>query len=248
MTIWALSDPHLSFGTRDKSMEIFGPEWLHHAEKIETAWTSIISSKDLVLVPGDISWAMRLEEAKKDLEWLDVLPGKKLILKGNHDFWWSSSAKMQAVMPPSIAYLQNSVFNWNGVSIGGARLWDTPEYSFERFIQYTPNPKAKETHPANPEEDEKIFVRELQRLELSLKQLDPTAKHKIAITHYPPIGAALEPSRASAILERFGISTCVFGHLHSLKKEYLPLFGEARGVRYVLASCDAIDFTPIKIL
>lgn len=248
MTIWALSDPHLSFGTKDKSMEVFGPDWLHHAEKIEAGWLSKVEPHDLVLVPGDISWAMRLDEAKKDLEWLDALPGKKLIVKGNHDFWWASAAKMQAVMPPSIFYLQNSVFNWNDVTIGGARLWDTPEYSFARFIQFTPNPKEKKAPMAVPEEDEKIFTRELMRLELSLKQLDPKAKHKMAITHYPPIGADLEPSRASAILESYGISNCVFGHLHSLKKEFLPLFGAARGVNYVLASCDAIDFTPIKIL
>jgi uncharacterized protein len=247
LTIWALSDPHLSFGTKDKSMDIFGPSWLKHAEKIEKGWVSRVDSKDLVLVPGDISWAMRLDEALPDLEWLHNLPGTKLLVKGNHDYWWASSTKMKAVLPPSIEFLSNSVFNWNGASIGGAKLWDSKEYSFERFIEFRPNPKAKPPHPKDIDQEEKIFCRELDRLELSLKQLDPNAKLRMAITHYPPIGADLQPSRASAILERHGIQICVFGHLHNIKKEFLPLFGSARGVQYILSSCDAIDFIPIKV-
>lgn len=230
-------------------MAVFGPDWKDHAEKISKGWHRKVNSNDLVLVPGDISWAMRIDEATPDLEWLHALPGKKLILRGNHDYWWPSSSKLKALLPPSISFIHNSTFDWNDVTIGGTRLWDTPEYSFERFIEFIPNPRAAEPSPSTSNEDEeRIFKRELDRLELSLKQLNPKAKHKIAITHYPPIGADLAPSRASAILERYGISSCVFGHLHSLKKEFLPLFGTERGIRYVLASCDAIDFTPVKIL
>jgi len=229
-------------------MEVFGPAWKDHATRIEKQWRLLVTSDDLVLVPGDISWAMRTSEVLPDLEWLHALPGKKLLLKGNHDYWWPSSAKMTALLPPSLTFIHHSVYNWNHVTIGGTRLWDTPEYSFEKFIAYTPNPKAIDTPSSSLEEEEKIFKRELDRLEISLKQLDPKAQHKIALTHYPPIGASLAPSRTSNILEQYGVSVCVFGHLHSLKKECLPLFGSARGVRYVLASCDAIDFTPIKIL
>ena len=228
-------------------MDVFGPSWLKHAEKIEEKWNSRVLPKDLVLVPGDISWAMRLDEAMPDLEWLHELPGTKLLVKGNHDYWWASSAKMKAALPPSIQFLSNSVFNWNGVSIGGAKLWDSKEYSFERFIEIQPNPKAKPSQPKDIDQQEKIFCRELDRLELSLKQLNPNAKLRIAITHYPPLGADLQPSRASTILERYGIQICVFGHLHNIKKEFLPLFGTARGIQYILSSCDAIDFSPIKI-
>ncbi len=230
-------------------MDVFGPTWIRHAEKIEESWRKAVAPHDLVLVPGDISWAMRLDEAMLDLEWLDDLPGKKLLLKGNHDYWWPSSSKLKSALPPSIDFIQNSTFLWKDVAIGGTRLWDTPEYSFQKFIDFTPNPKAREEGSSqNPEQEEKVFVRELERLERSLAELDRSAKHKIAITHYPPIGADLAPSRASAILEKYGIQICVFGHLHNLKKACLPLFGEARGIRYVLASCDAIDFTPVKIL
>ncbi len=228
-------------------MDIFGPSWLHHAEKIERGWRSLISSQDLVLVPGDISWAMRLEEAMSDLNWLDALPGTKLLVKGNHDFWWPSAAKMKAALPPSIHFLHNSVYNWQDATIGGTRLWDSTEYSFERFIEFQSNPKAKPAVPKDLDQEEKIFCRELDRLEFSLKQLNPDAKLRMAITHYPPIGADLLPSRASVLLERYGVEICVFGHLHNLKKEVLPLFGSARNVRYVLSSCDAIDFTPIRI-
>jgi predicted phosphohydrolase len=249
MTIWALSDPHLSFGVENKSMELFGPLWAHHPEKIAEGWRTRVGKEDLVLVPGDISWAMDLEEAKKDLDWLDALPGKKLILKGNHDFWWSSSKKLEVALPNSITYLHNSAFCWNGCTIGGARLWDTDEYSFQELVDYAPSATtAPAAFATSREEDEKIYRRELQRLKRSLEQLDPRAKYKIAITHYPPIGPAGLPSRASALLEDFGISICVFGHLHSLKATALPLTLMVRGIHYILASCDAINFTPIKIL
>ena len=229
-------------------MSLFGPAWADHTSQIARNWRSLVAKEDLVLIAGDISWALRPEEAKADLEWIDALPGKKLLIKGNHDYWWPSSKKLQALLPPTISFIYNSAFHWNDVSIGGARLWDTEEYSFGVFADYKPNPKKNQESPPPKEEGERIFQRELERLELSLKQMDRHAKHKIAMTHYPPIGANLAPSRASSLLEHYGIDTVIFGHLHSLKKESLPLFGTARGVRYILTSCDLIDFTPIRIL
>jgi hypothetical protein len=203
----------------------------------------------LVLIPGDISWATHLEDALVDLRFLDALPGTKLLLKGNHDFWWSSTAKMKPLMPPSIHFIYNNVFNWNDVSIGGTRLWDTDEYHFHEWIHFQENPRSDEKMkgPKNNEEDERIFKRELERLALSLKGLNPKAKTRIALTHYPPIGPDLQPSRASQILEEYKIQICLFGHLHSLKKDK-PYFGEARGVRYILTSCDYLDFSPLHIL
>jgi predicted phosphohydrolase len=246
MSIWAISDPHLSFGVPNKSMEAFGSLWTGYEKKMEENWRALIKSEDLVLIPGDISWAMRMEDAIVDLKWIDALPGTKLILKGNHDFWWSSAGKLAKVLPPSIHFIQNNCFNWNDVSIGGSRLWDSEEYRFGSFVEYQENPRAQEKKES-AETDEKIFNRELERLKLSLKQLNPKARVKIAMTHYPPIGADLKPSRASSILEEYGINICVFGHLHSLKTKE-PFFGEARGIKYYLTSCDYLDFTPLKIL
>ncbi|MGE5196208.1 MAG: metallophosphoesterase [Anaerolineae bacterium] len=256
MTVWALSDPHLSFGTPNKNMDVFGSLWESYTEKIKRHWEEFIKPDDLVLIPGDISWAMRLEEALIDLMWIDRLPGIKLILKGNHDFWWSSAAKLNKVLPSSIHFLQNNAFDWNNLTFGGARLWDSDEYCFDAFIHFQENPQKKvlrfeengsQRAEQQAAERNKIFERELQRLELSLKAMSPTAKMKIALTHYPPIGADLKPSKASKILEEHHVDICVFGHLHSLKKTE-SLFGEARGVRYILTSCDYLDFKPIRVV
>jgi len=249
MRIWAIGDLHLSFGVKNKSMEIFGPNWESHATKIASHWKSLIDPSDLVLVPGDLSWAMKLEDAVPDLQWVHELPGTKVMIKGNHDYWWGSLNKIAPVLPPSIHLIQNNAFHWKEVAIGGARLWDTPEYSFGPFIEFRENPRAKgkETEELVQEEfQQKLFDRELERLKMSLAQLDPKASLRIAMTHYPPIGADLKPSRAAQILEQHQINLCVFGHLHNIKPG-ISLFGEARGVRYVLSSCDYIRFQPIAL-
>lgn len=250
MSIWVLSDPHLAFGVPEKTMEAFGPAWHDYAEKIATHWKQLVSPDDLVLIPGDISWAMQLEQALVDLNWIDALPGTKVILRGNHDYWWPSSAKLAKIMPPSIHFIHNNVFLWKDIAIGGSRLWDTPEYNFGAYIAFQENPRAKVKTPEElakeKEEEERIFVRELERLKLSLAGLPKDAKVKIAMTHYPPVGANLAPSRASEILEAFDIDICVFGHLHNVRKGSLP-FGEARGVKYLLTSCDYLSFIPLKL-
>lgn len=250
MRIWAIGDLHLSFGVANKSMEVFGPRWEKHAEKIASNWKNAIHRDDLVLIPGDLSWAMKLEEVVPDLQWVHDLPGTKVMIKGNHDYWWGSINKIAPILPPSIHLIQNNVFNWKGATIGGARLWDTPEYSFGVFVEYRENPKAKIKKPeelVQEEFSEKLFNRELERLKMSLANLDPGAKIRIAMTHYPPIGADLKPSRAAQILEEHNIAICVFGHLHNLKSG-LDIFGEARGVRYALTACDYIHFQPMIIL
>ena len=229
-------------------MDVFGPEWENYTDKIAVSWKRRVTPDDLVLIPGDISWAMRMEEALLDLEWLHALPGTKIILRGNHDYWWPSNRKLQSFLPPSILFIHNNAINWHDVTIGGTRLWDTPEYNFGSFVAMKENPRARiKEEPYNPEQEEKIFIRELQRLRLSLEQLNPQASLRIALTHYAPIGANLAPSRASKILEEFGIQICVFGHLHRIKKDK-PLFGEARGIRYIFTSCDYLDFSPIEIV
>lgn len=247
--IWAIGDLHLSFGVANKSMALFGLQWEDHAQKIAAHWKERIHKEDLVLIPGDISWAMKLEEAVVDLQWIHELPGTKVLLKGNHDYWWGSLKKISEVLPPSLHLIQNNAFHWQDVTIGGARLWDTPEYNFAPYIDFRENPKAKKQDVdelIQEELDQKMFNRELDRLKLSLAALNPEARLRIAMTHYPPIGADLGVSRAAQILEQFQVHTCVFGHLHNLKP-HLSLFGERNKVRYVLTSADFIDFRPIEI-
>jgi len=136
MKIWAISDLHLSFSVPNKTMDLFGPEWKDHPKKIAAAWDKTVSSNDLVLIPGDISWALRLEDALLDLEWIEKRPGTKVIIRGNHDYWWSSLSKVKKVLPPSIHLIQNSSVTIGEVSIAGARLWDSPEYSFDDIIDF----------------------------------------------------------------------------------------------------------------
>jgi len=188
-----------------------------------------------------------LEDAIKDLEWIDELPGQKLLIRGNHDYWWRAVSKIRLVLPPTISVIQNDSFDWNGITFGGARLWDTHEYSFGDVIEFVENPLASTKAPPSAAEMEKIFVRDLERLKLSLEKLNPNAKTRIALTHYPPIGADLRPSRASAILEDYKIDICVFGHLHNVRENSLP-FGEVRGVKYIFASADYLGFAPIKVV
>lgn len=224
MAIWAIGDLHFSFGVPDKEMDIFGQKWVQHHEKIKKSWDSSVKPEDLVLIPGDLSWAMHIEDAKKDFEWIHERPGTKVIIKGNHDYWWDAISKVRKNLPPSIHAIQNDVFLWNDVAIGGARLWDTNEFSFFPYIDIVGNIPEKKK---DAEEDAKIFERELHRLKTSLDMIPKDAKIKIAMTHYPPIGADLLPSRASALLEEAQIQHAVFGHLHSLKP-HVAMFGEKK--------------------
>lgn len=243
MKIWAISDLHLSFGVPNKKMNIFGPSWENHHKKMEKAWDSLIAQDDLVLIPGDISWALRLEEALPDLAWVHARPGIKVMIKGNHDYWWDSLSKLQKSLPSSIHVIQNNSFTIKGIAVAGTRLWDSSEYSFNEIIEFSPHGEQKK----EPMDLKDCFPKELLRLEMSLKTIPQSASIKIAMTHFPPIGLDLAPSKASQLFETYGITHVVFGHLHSLKKTPSPLFGSARGVTYTLASADWLDFTPVQL-
>lgn len=249
MPVWAIADLHLSFGVPEKHMGVFGPEWENYAEKIEETWLQVISKDDLVLIAGDISWAMHLPEAKIDLDWIDHLPGTKVLLKGNHDYWWVRSlSKIKTILPPSCHLIQNNSFYWNKMAIAGARLWDTKEFNFDSYINYKENPKenqklAQADHSA---EAEKIFQRELGRLETSLQSMNPKAEKRIVMTHYPPISADLKDSTVSKLLEHYQVDICVFGHLHNVKKEF-NLFGTHHGITYHLTAADFLNFKPLLI-
>ena len=243
MKIWAIGDLHLAVSTPGKEMDFFGGAWVDYTRKIEENWRAVVGKEDLVLVPGDVSWALKLQLAVRDLEWIARLPGTKLLIRGNHDLWWGSISQVRAALPPSMHVLQNDIFQWHDVEIGGARLWDTPEYSYSQFVTLSYNPRAVEKKE-DSKEDEKIFVRELGRLEQSLKQFK--GEKRLAMVHYPPIGSNLDPSQASALLEKYHVQTCVFGHIHQVTPGALPM-GSARGVTYHLTSADYLDFKPLLI-
>ncbi|MBN4066987.1 metallophosphoesterase [Simkania negevensis] len=253
MAVWAIADLHLSFGTPNKEMDPFGEEWIGHADKVKKEWEASIDEEDLILLAGDLSWAMHITEAVADLEWLHALPGTKVIIRGNHDYWWESLKKLKQHLPPSIHPVHNTTFNWQGISIAGARLWDTEELRFGQHITLSANTISSMPQIDNKKAEEaltkqrKIFARELNRLELSLKELDPHATTRIAMTHYPPISYNLQPSQTADLLERYNIDICVFGHLHSVDKR-AKIFGKRKGIEYHLTSCDYLNFQPLRIL
>ncbi len=247
MAIWAIADLHLSFGVPDKAMDVFGPRWHRHAERVKENWLAKISEDDLVLIAGDISWAKATADALPDLTWIHELPGTKVMIRGNHDYWWDSLKKLKEILPPSIHVIQNNAFEWQDVSIGGCRLWDTAEYSYDDDVEYmetslTTKPFIEEDIAAA----EKIFIRELARLEMSLKCLNQKARLRLVMTHYPPIGPDLKPSRASKLMTDYHVDVCVFGHLHNVVEGNLPL-GTQDGVRYILTACDYINCDPVRI-
>jgi hypothetical protein len=254
MRVFALSDPHLSFGTPNKAMDRFGPQWVNHAAKIEARWRERVGEGDVVLVPGDVSWAMTLEQARPDLEFLGRLPGTKVLVRGNHDFWWSTISKVRRALPPSLKALQGDAVRIGDVAICGTRLWDLPGVSFHDWIDWRPAPAAAisaERTLEDEEESRRIFERELLRLDRALAALEEAARGgalRIAATHYPPCGADLARSPATERIERHGVRHAVFGHLHALRRD-LPAapFGTRGEVHYTLAACDWIDFAPIEL-
>jgi predicted phosphohydrolase len=267
MKVFALSDPHLSFGTPDKLMDRFGPQWVGHAAKIERAWRERVGADDLVIVPGDISWAMNLEGARPDLEFLGRLPGTKLLGKGNHDYWWSTISKVRGSLPPGMHALQGDAIRIGDVVVGGTRLWDIPGASFRDWIDWRVEPADAASHGEggghggagptmiSPEpgadvaaETERLWLRELGRLERALADIARLAGDdalRIAAVHYPPCDPELHETAATRAFEASAIRHVVFGHLHSVKRDRPRApFGERGGVRYHFASCDWIDFTP----
>jgi len=244
MSIWAIADLHLSFGTPNKKMDVFGPRWANHEERLAKHWQECISPNDLVLLPGDISWAMHMDQALQDLEWIAKLPGTKLMIRGNHDYWWGSISKVRKHLPPSIHAIQNDSFTWNEIAIGGSRLWDSSEFSCSELFEMTDGPLISGTD----KDGERIYQRELRRLEMSLKTLDSEAKYRIAMTHYPPIGPQLEASSTSELMDKYKIDICVFGHLHNVLSSKKTPFGKRSQTEYRLTSCDHLECQPLCIL
>jgi predicted phosphohydrolase len=234
LRLFAISDLHLSFGV-DKPMDIFGAHWVGHADRMRAAWDAMIGPEDWVLVGGDTSWGLSLDEARPDLDWLGERPGRKVLIKGNHCTWWTSRAKVERVLHPSIRLLQNDAVELpDGTVVVGTRLWDPPDAPWAE-----PNAAT-------------VFARELERLKLSIaagRELGGCVaggKRTLALIHYPPRYSDGRETAAVPLLQAAGVRICVYGHLHG--KDIRHGFqGESGGIRYVIASVDAIGFQPIPI-
>ncbi|NCB30993.1 MAG: phosphohydrolase, partial [Clostridia bacterium] len=197
--------------------------------RLETAWRNTVGREDVVLLPGDISWAMTLDEAKADLDFIAALPGKKVILRGNHDYWWSSVSKVRSALAPGIYALQNDCLALWGMAVVGTRGWTCPGSALFK-----------------PEEDQKLYERELIRLELSLKSAPPNVS-KLCMLHYPPCNEKRQQSGFMDLLEAYGVERVIYGHLHG-KSCKNAFEGNRNGVEYTLCSADHLAFSPKLIV
>jgi uncharacterized protein len=230
MHIYAIGDLHLSGEPPTKPMEVFGLHWQGHKQKIADNWQQQVTDCDTVIICGDISWAMSLEAAAQDLDWLAALPGRKLLLRGNHDYWWGSLSKMQQRYGKSFEFLQNDCIMLDDIAVCGTRGWILP--SAEGFS----------------EEDVKIYKREGIRLELSLKQA--CAHHPqqiIAALHYPPLFSRTEHTCFTNLMHQYSVNHCVYGHIHG--ENHVTVFeGIRENISYKLVSCDTQGFALHKII
>ncbi|MFZ5975570.1 MAG: metallophosphoesterase [Bacillota bacterium] len=227
MNVFAIADLHLA-GSMDKTMDMFGCHWEGHWNKIRSDWKDRVLETDLVLLPGDISWAMRLDDAREDLMEIAALPGTKVMIRGNHDFWWSSVTKLRSVLLPNMIPLQNQAYGLGGYVVCGTRGWICPS---DGIFQA---------------EDRKIYDREVSRLELSLKagaklQRDNGGARLIAMMHFPPFNERQEESGFVRLFKEYGVQRVVYGHLHG-KSLAAAFEGELDGVEYTLVSCDHLGF------
>ncbi|WZL71902.1 metallophosphoesterase [Clostridiaceae bacterium 35-E11] len=229
MSLFVIGDLHLSIGV-DKPMDIFGEQWIAHHRKIEKNWMNMIQQEDTVLIPGDISWAMSMKEAMQDLMWIEALPGKKILLRGNHDYWWGSVTKLNTLFE-NMFFLQNNFFAYESYAICGTRGWVCPNEN--KFTQ----------------QDQKVYERELHRLTLSLDAAVKKGYTELMVmTHYPPTNDRLEPSGFTQIYEAYHVKKVFYGHLHGQDSFKGGLQGEYKGTSYYLTSCDYLDFEPLKIV
>lgn len=238
MKLYMISDLHLSFAF-EKPMDIFGARWKDHTERIKAAWTATVSEDDAVVIGGDVSWAISFDDVLPDLLWIDTLPGKKkIILRGNHDYWWTTLQKMQRVVAENrldtIIFHRHNAMEAAGFDICGTRGWVLP------------------SDDAFKEDDQRIIDREVVRMKLSLDDLAALRQQRgavqttIAVMHYPPVSEKGQTSELSSLLAPSGIQLCLFGHIH----HEVPFYSASPvidGVRYVLTSADHLAFQPLLV-
>jgi hypothetical protein len=239
MAIYAISDLHLSFAD-PKPMDIFGPVWEDHAEQIRRNWDAIVGPSDVVLIPGDISWALRFSGARPDLEFIAKRPGRKVLIRGNHDFWWQrrATARIQRSLGKGMTFLQGTSVVIDEIGITGTRGWRVDSGLQGAFASQEPAPEV--------EQSEKILRRELAYLENGLRSIPSSVKTRIAMLHYPPFDDRLRPNEFAHMLEKYSVDHLVYGHVHLGIGNWLT--GDVDGVRYQLVSADVVGFKPKLIL
>lgn len=229
MSLYAIGDLHFSTAV-NKPMNIFGDNWENHEKKIIDSWNSKVNKNDTVLIVGDTSWGINMDEATFDLDIIHNLPGEKIYVKGNHDYWWTTVAKLNKLYE-DMSFLQNNFYSYNEYAICGTRGWICPN-----DVKFT-------------EDDEKIYKREAHRLKLSLDAAKKAGFEKIiVITHYPPTNDKLEPSLFTDIYEEYKVEKVIYGHLHGKESFKMGLEGIREGVEYKLVSSDYVDFNLVKIM
>lgn len=235
MSIYAVADLHLSLTPGiEKPMDIYGSRWFNHVERLRENWCAEINEQDTIIIAGDISWGLKLDEAKYDLDWVDSLPGHKVIFKGNHDLWWSGINKLNK-MYESITFIQNDCYVAEGVVICGTRGWLTPDN--EDFS----------------EEDEKIYKRELLRLENSLVKAmevtnNETVEHELlGVLHFPPVSKLNAYSGFQRLFEEYGVKRVIYGHVHGEDGFRNAIKGAHYNTDYQLVSLDYLNCRPVKI-
>ena len=233
MSLFVIGDTHLSFGTA-KPMDIFAG-WENHTERLREAWCSTVQPEDTVVLAGDISWGMTMQEALPDFRWLDALPGReKIILKGNHDYWWATMKKMQEFLEENslttLRLLHNNCYAYGEWGICGTRGW----------VNMEPGEA--------PPDDEKVSAREAQRLDVSLKAAEAQGLKPVVFMHYPPIYAGSCNYPILEVLWQHPVTDCWYGHVHGRSLHRHAINGERDGIRYHLISGDFVQFTPQKVL
>lgn len=232
MALFTIADLHLPLGV-DKPMDIFGKEWDNYVNRLYENWQNTIAPDDYIVLAGDFSWATYLEQAMADFDFLNKLNGIKFLIKGNHDYWWTTKKKLDEFILKNnfenIHFLQNNSFMYKDISICGSRLWQYPSAQ-------TPD-----------SDDCKIYSREISRLELSLNEaLAHNPSEIIVFTHYPPITLNNTSNEFTELIKKYPVNECIYGHLHaaSHKKAAEGIYSD---VKYSLVSCDYRQFMPLKL-
>lgn len=228
MALFAIADLHLSLSD-DKPMDVFSG-WSNYVERIEKNWKAVVKESDTVVIAGDISWAMDLEGTKKDFDFIEALPGKKILLKGNHDYWWSTKAKMERFFAASgyktLSILFNNSYAVEDFCVCGTRGW---------------------FYDVKTDEDKKILNREVGRLRASINSAKSAGLEPVVFLHYPPVYGTIECSEIFSVLLEENISKCYYGHIHGGNAAKKAITGNYRGVELQLISCDYMRFMPMLV-
>lgn len=230
MRLFAIGDLHLPGGD-EKPMEVFGDHWEGHFARISQDWREHVNEEDVVLIPGDTSWAMQLPSAIPDLQAIGALPGRKILIKGNHDYWWGGIGQVRKALPESVMAVQHDAVDLGACVVCGTRGWAYPTQE---------NVLSKE--------DERIFNREMIRLELALQSAVKQAGERpiVVMLHYPPLYQQDRNTPFTQLLEKYPVHTVVYGHLHGAGIR-AAFNGTWNGIHYMLASCDSLGFALVEV-